>query len=898
MVRTIGSNQTAFATSNLSYDAVTNSLYIGGDLYIDGQQTYINRTNLATGDATLTLNTSSASAATAANSGIQVGTTSTPYASFLFDGNVSWVVSGSAATTLKSNIHYANNYMWISGSGTGTSNSGLILDYSGTVQWQLYPVTSSGRMAFSSAGTENFSLFNNGAGAGVGYTSAQQGAKLSVNGASYLNGITTSTGQLVVNPTGTPTAQLYVNQSATYSSALDLNVQSSTYYLQRYYNNSTSVGSMSVTVAGLQISSANTLTLASSGGNVTINPSGAVGVNGNYGTSGQYLQSQGSGAAATWTTVSVTSVNLTQVSSGSTPQYMVFANTSTGAATLEANGPTGLVYIPTGNKFGIGTSAPADTDSYGGNNVLDVYGPIYLRQSGSSNRMSLGTSGGISYLDITAGLGFQAQISGGTVLNLDTGGNLQLSTSWTAPQQGAKLSVQGGGYFSGIVTATTFVGAFSGGVSQVQTQANAANATNYLTFVSANNASPTAQSIYTTSTHVINPSTGYIGIGTSNLVSPLNVYATQALGGTAGNYTPVFSTQASGGTGNNVYLQEWRTRASAGTDWTTQKITSGAWVDASFNTPATSRTWYERYPNAGTQAWGDGASTFMFLNGSGYLGLGITSPSYQLVVSNAGAAGVEIHPTGGINSGAFIQAYNRSGSAYVDLTYYASQHYWTIGATEKMRLNSSGGLIIGTTTQYTTGGSAALTVYDAGAGSSPSIAVGASSSDEMYVRRLSAGNYQLQSVQSGGNAGSIQLQPYGGSVGIGTTSPGYTLQVAGSFAATTKSFVIEHPTRPGYDLRYGSLEGPENGVYVRGRLKGNKIELPDYWTKLVDPDTITVNLTPVGKHQKLYVEEIKDNVITVGNDNMFGKAVDCFYTVFGERCDVERLIVEIEKPQV
>jgi hypothetical protein len=59
-----------------------------------------------------------------------------------------------------------------------------------------------------------------------------------------------------------------------------------------------------------------------------------------------------------------------------------------------------------------------------------------------------------------------------------------------------------------------------------------------------------------------------------------------------------------------------------------------------------------------------------------------------------------------------------------------------------------------------------------------------------------------------------------------------------------------------------------------------------------------VNLTPVGKHQKLYVEEIKDNVITVGNDNMFGKAVDCFYTVFGERCDVERLIVEIEKPQV
>ena len=137
----------------------------------------------------------------------------------------------------------------------------------------------------------------------------------------------------------------------------------------------------------------------------------------------------------------------------------------------------------------------------------------------------------------------------------------------------------------------------------------------------------------------------------------------------------------------------------------------------------------------------------------------------------------------------------------------------------------------------------------------------------------------------------------GGLVGINTTTPGYTLQVAGSFAATTKSFVIDHPTKPGYDLRYGSLEGPENGVYVRGRVKGNTIELPDYWTKLVDPDTITVNLTPVGKHQKLYVEKIENNVVTIGNDNLFGKAIDCFYTVYGERCDVESLVVEIQKPQ-
>jgi len=928
MVGTIGSNQTAYATTNLSYNAATNSIYIAGDLYIDGQQTYINKTNLATGDATLTFSTSSASAATAANSGIQVGSTSTPYASFLYDGSANWVVGGSAATGLKAanitDTGLSANQVTYAGTG-GLLSGNNNLTWNGTTLTVTGTLSVGGTVSLTQPTPINFAngqyIKDNGSGGFVQYSGAafninavggitmsptstsyaqQQGALLSVNGPAYITGITTVTNNMVIGGgsaisggSGANWLTLYGNGSgSSYSGGLVFQWGTTStgyaYYQSGYLVHQAGAG------VGHQFYANNSVVAT-----ITTNGAFAFGSSASaYGSAGQYLMSNGN-ASPSWNTISVSTVNLTQVSSGATPQYMVFANTSTGSATLEANGPSGMVYIPTGNKFGMGTSAPADTDVYGGA-VLDVYGPLYTRQSGSAgNRMSMGVSGGIAYVDVTTGLGMQTQISGGTVMNLDTSGNLQISANWTAPQQGAKLSVQGGGYFSSIVTATTFVGAFSGGVSQVQTQANATNATNYLTFVSANNASPSAQSVYTTSTHVINPSTGYIGIGTSNLVSPLNVYATQALGGTAGNYTPVLSTQASGGTSNNVYFQEWRTRASAGTDWTTEKITHGVWVDASFTTPATSLTWHERYPNAGTQAWGNGASTFMFLNSSGYLGLGITNPSYQLVVSNAGAAGIEISPTSGINSGGFVQAYNRTTSAYFDLTYYATAHHWTNGNTEVLRLTSTGQLTLGTTSPYTTGGTAALTVYDAGAGSSPSIAVGASSSDEMYVRRLSAGNYQLQSVQSGSNAGSIQLQPYGGGVLIGTATPGsYTLQVVGSFAASTKSFVIEHPTRPGYDLRYGSLEGPENGVYVRGRLKGNRIELPDYWTKLVDPDSITVNLTPIGKHQKLYVEEIKDNVIIIGNDNLFGKTVDCFYTVFGERCDVEKLVVEIQKPQV
>lgn len=130
----------------------------------------------------------------------------------------------------------------------------------------------------------------------------------------------------------------------------------------------------------------------------------------------------------------------------------------------------------------------------------------------------------------------------------------------------------------------------------------------------------------------------------------------------------------------------------------------------------------------------------------------------------------------------------------------------------------------------------------------------------------------------------------GGNAGIGMLSaiPAYKLQVNGSFAATTKSFVIDHPTKPDMKLRYGSLEGPENGVYVRGCIEyHDTIYLPDYWSELIDADTITVSLTPTKYSQSdYYVETIDSDYITL-NKNFTGH-----YIVFAERKDVPRLEVE------
>lgn len=130
---------------------------------------------------------------------------------------------------------------------------------------------------------------------------------------------------------------------------------------------------------------------------------------------------------------------------------------------------------------------------------------------------------------------------------------------------------------------------------------------------------------------------------------------------------------------------------------------------------------------------------------------------------------------------------------------------------------------------------------------------------------------------------SASLQQWQNSTGTVLAS----ISPTGAFTAVTKSFDIEHPTKEDMRLRYASLEGPENGVYVRGTTTDPVIELPDYWLGLVHEDSITVNLTSVGSSQDIYVIEVKDNKVYIGGD--LKKA---FFTVYGERKDVNKLIVE------
>ena len=121
-----------------------------------------------------------------------------------------------------------------------------------------------------------------------------------------------------------------------------------------------------------------------------------------------------------------------------------------------------------------------------------------------------------------------------------------------------------------------------------------------------------------------------------------------------------------------------------------------------------------------------------------------------------------------------------------------------------------------------------------------------------------------------------------------------SISMPGHSLASKKDFDISHPTKEDHRLRHVCLEGPEAGVYVRGRLTDNNvIELPEYWRGLVDPSTITVTLTQIRTTQDLIVDAIEWGTrVKVRSGN--ASKIDCFYLIHAERADGEKLIPEYE----
>jgi hypothetical protein len=100
--------------------------------------------------------------------------------------------------------------------------------------------------------------------------------------------------------------------------------------------------------------------------------------------------------------------------------------------------------------------------------------------------------------------------------------------------------------------------------------------------------------------------------------------------------------------------------------------------------------------------------------------------------------------------------------------------------------------------------------------------------------------------------------------------------VNGNFSVTgTKAFAMVDPADDKKAIYYVALEGPEAGTYFRGTAKTVNgeavIELPGYFSRITEPEKMTVQLTAVGKFGQVYVASKSPSQLVIkvpeGNDD-------------------------------
>jgi len=228
-------------------------------------------------------------------------------------------------------------------------------------------------------------------------------------------------------------------------------------------------------------------------------------------------------------------------------------------------------------------------------------------------------------------------------------------------------------------------------------------------------------------------------------------------------------------------------------------------------------------PGADQLALSTGGTGRLFVDASGRVGVGTSSPQVPFVVSASGSAGFEVTPgSAGASSGTLIEHYNRSTSAYTLVRTLASAHRFDVGTTEAARIDSSGRLLVGTSTtptgsvtQYAkfflvgnTGDSTASSVLALGKGSAAS---NGDTLGQIYFTDSTNGQYAFigayadAATGSGDNPGRLVFS----TTADGASSPTERMRIASD--GFTNLFVTAND---GFQSRNSAAAGTTYGFFV------------------------------------------------------------------------------------
>jgi len=344
--------------------------------------------------------------------------------------------------------------------------------------------------------------------------------------------------------------------------------------------------------------------------------------------------------------------------------------TVTGDLTVDTNS---LKVDSTNNFVGIGTASPTV--------ALDVVGAITatgnltvdtnsLYVDSANNRVGIGTSSP-SYPLVVSG--------GGSLSNNDT--SIGLDISGTNHIRQRITTPTAGGYQASL--------ALESNSNEVVISTAGSNEIRF------NTSGSEAMRI---------DSSGNVLVGktsSSGSVAGAELRANGRVFGTADDTTPLFLNRLTS-EGDIVTLRKDGNEIGLlGVDFTDNLYISGNSTHAGLNFGTASVVPYKNGSNLdATIDWGSGSTRFkdLYLSGNAYASIvNINNASAQgrLNVSNNGAEQLEVFP-GDVAGKVSLQAFNRSDITYDSFRYIGLTHEFLISGTEKMRIDSSGNVGIGT----------------------------------------------------------------------------------------------------------------------------------------------------------------------------------------------------------